>query len=221
MGRISDRDHFIQVLTKLSKNGEILVGNTSLRAKLGWDQVKYDRIKSQHFADEMIILGRGRGGSLTLASRPGSKGLSVFVAYSHLDEGLKDNLLSHLSPLQRLGKIDTWHDQKIMPGAEWEKDIARALNEADIVLLLISIDFINSEYCYGVELERALERHDAKEATVVPVILRQCLWQHSSFAKLQAVPKDAKAVVSWSDRDEAFTAVADGIRLLADQLLAR
>jgi hypothetical protein len=88
-----------------------------------------------------------------------------------------------------------------------------------IILLLISIDFINSEYCYDTEMERAMERHQKGEARVIPIILRSCLWQYAPFAKLQALPKDAKAVQSWSDRDEALTDIVDGIGKVAEELL--
>jgi hypothetical protein len=89
----------------------------------------------------------------------------------------------------------------------------------NIILLLISIDFINSEYCYDTEMERAMERHQKGEARVIPIILRSCLWQYAPFAKLQALPKDAKAVQSWSDRDEALTDIVDGIGKVAEELL--
>ena len=104
------------------------------------------------------------------------------------------------------------------PGDEWEEEISERLEEADIILLLISIDFINSNFCYDVELERALERHKDGAARVIPVILRSCHWQQTPFAKLQALPKEAKAVCSWLDRDEAFTDIAEGIRKVAEEL---
>jgi hypothetical protein len=165
-------------------------------------------------------LDRGQGGTVGLAVTPDAKGLSVFLSYSHVGEALKVELLKHIEPLRRLHRIDTWHDRKIKPGDEWERSIADSLATADIILLLVSIDFINSKYCYDVELETAMERNARGEAVVVPVILRQCLWHHTPFAKLQALPKDGKAVSAWSDRDEALTNVADGIRQIAESLLA-
>jgi hypothetical protein len=85
--------------------------------------------------------------------------------------------------------------------------------------LLVSIDFINSKYCYEIELEKALDMHGEGRARVIPVILRNCMWQHTSFGKLQAVPKDGKPVTSWPDRDDALTSIAESIRQVAEELL--
>lgn len=121
--------------------------------------------------------------------------------------------------MKRLGLIEEWHDRKITAGSEWNKIISDSLENANIILLLVSIDFISSEYCYDIELERALERHANDEAVVVPIVIRNCLWQHTPFAKLQALPKDAKAVSSWGDRDDAFSTIAESVRQIAVQLL--
>ena len=89
------------------------------------------------------------------------------------------------------------------------------------MLLLVSVDFINSKYCYDIELTKALERHSAKELQIVPVILRACLWHHSPFGGLLALPKDGKAVKTWPDQDEALTSIAASIHELALEILAR
>jgi len=133
---------------------------------------------------------------------------------------LKSALVKHLEPLRHRKLIEEWHDRKITAGKEWDREISDQLSSADIILLLVSIDFINSKYCYDIEMERALERHQTGEARVVPIIMRSCLWQDAPFAKLQALPKDAKAVQAWADRDEALTDVVDGIRKVAEELLA-
>lgn len=129
-------------------------------------------------------------------------------------------MLKHLEPLKHLNLIESWHDRKLVAGDEWEKAISKNLENADIILLLISIDFINSKYCFDIELERALELNEQKKAIVVPVIIRNCLWQHTAFAKLQALPRDAKAVSAWADRDEALTNIANGIKQLAEDIRA-
>ena len=146
--------------------------------------------------------------------------LKLFFSYSHKDEALRDELAKHLSILERQGVISSWHDRKILPGEEWDYQINDNLNTADIILLLISSDFLFSKYCWDVEVKKAIERHDAKEACVIPVILRSVDWSGAPFAKLQALPKNAEPVVSrnWHNQDEAFTDVARGIRTAAEKL---
>ncbi len=137
---------------------------------------------------------------------------SIFFSYSHKDEELRDQLEVHLSALKRSGLIDTWHDRIILAGDEFGDEISENLEAADIILLLVSADFIASDYCYAVEMRRALERHDAGEARVIPVILRPCDWHDTPFGKLQAAPKDGKAVRSWPDLDEAFLDIVRAIK---------
>lgn len=142
----------------------------------------------------------------------------LFFSYSHKDEGLRDELETHLKLLQRQRIISTWHDRKILPGQEWDHEIDNQLERASIILLLISSDFIASDYCWDKEVKRALERHNAKEAVVVPVMLRSCDWKGTPFGKLQGLPTGMKAVTAWQDRDTAWTDVVTGIRKVAEQL---
>lgn len=144
--------------------------------------------------------------------------LELFYSYSHKDEDLCDQLLSHLSGLRRQGVSTDWHYRCISAGQEWEGQIDEHLNSAHIILVLISSAFLDSDYCNDVELKRALERHEASEARVIPVILRACDWQDSPLGKLQALPKGGRAVQSWQDIDEAFTDVAKSIRATANEL---
>jgi len=143
---------------------------------------------------------------------------SIFMSYSHKDEGLRDELETHLKLLQRQRFISMWYDRKISPGSEWNSEIDYRIEHAAIILLLISADFIASDYCWEKEVRRALERHASKEATVVPVLLRSCDWKTAPFAKLQGLPKDMKAVTAWPDRDAAWADVAAGIRNLIENL---
>ena len=211
---------FVDKLTDLSGGEQRLIGNKSLREALNWDEAKYNRIRAELLNQHEIIVGRGQGGTVGLASVPGTKALTLFVSYSHVDEEFKAELLKHLLPLQRLQLIESWHDRKITGGQEWDRVISTKLNEADIILLLVSIDFINSKYCYDVELERAMERHSAGEAVVIPVILRSCMWQQTPFAKLQALPKNVRAIALWPDRDEALVNVAEAVRQVAEERLS-
>jgi O-acetyl-ADP-ribose deacetylase (regulator of RNase III) len=146
-----------------------------------------------------------------VAPRP-SRAVSVFVSYSHVDDQLRKELGKHLSVLERQGIITSWYDRMIGAGTEWEGMIDFHLNDARVILLLISADFIASQYCYDVELKRALARHDERQALVIPIILRAVSLKGTPFAKLQALPKDAKPVVTWADRDSAFVDITDGLR---------
>ena len=155
-----------------------------------------------------------RGERLGIASN----GKAVFFSYSHKDETLRDELENHLKLLVREKVIAVWHDRKILPGTEWGGEIDRHLEQAKIILLLISADFIASEYCWGKEFNRALERHESKQAVVIPIILRACDWSSSPFGKLQGLPRDMKPVTAWTDRDSAWTDVALGIRAIAESV---
>jgi hypothetical protein len=138
--------------------------------------------------------------------------IKVFFSYSHRDEELRQELKDHLSLLINDGVIKAWDDRDIEAGSEWETEIKQELEQADIILLLISKDFLASRYCYCVEMERALERHGKREAEVIPIILRDCEWEKSRFAHLQCLPRDGKHVTSWPDRDKVFADIAREIR---------
>lgn len=133
---------------------------------------------------------------------------------------MRNKLEKHLKPLFNSGSLKTWHDRHILPGADWRSQIDLNLDKADIVLLLVSADFVASDYCYDIEMERALERHDANEVEVIPVILRDVDWGFLPIGKLQALPRDAKPITSWEDEDAAFADVARGIRLAITTLQA-
>lgn len=144
--------------------------------------------------------------------------VKLFYSYSHKDEEIRNELEKHLSILKRQGVISEWHDRKISSGMEWESEIDQQLQSASIILLLVSSDFIASEYCYGKELQVAMKRHEKGDARVIPIIVRSVDWQGAPFGKLQALPKDAKAVTSWDNHDEAFTNIVQGIRSAIDEI---
>ncbi len=149
-----------------------------------------------------------------------AKMIEVFFSYSHKDEELREDLEKHLSILKRDGVITAWYDRRIGAGREWEGEISEHVNTAGVILLLISADFLASDYCYDVEVKRAMERHEAREARVIPVVLRAVDWKGAPFRKLQALPRDARPVTSWPNRDEAFADVAKGIRAAVEELVA-
>ncbi len=145
----------------------------------------------------------------------------VFFSYSHVDEEMRDLLEVQLSMLTRQGIIKTWHDRRIGAGQEIGSDISRNLEDADIILLLVSPNFIASDYCYDREMKRAMERHEAGEAIVIPVILRACDWHPAPFGKLNATPRDGRPINQATDRDQAFLEVAKAIRGAVNRLPVR
>jgi O-acetyl-ADP-ribose deacetylase (regulator of RNase III) len=144
------------------------------------------------------------------------KAAAVFVSYAREDEHLRDKLSDHLGGLRHGGYISEWSDGQIIPGQEWAPEIVRRLDEADIILLLITSSFLGSEFIGRVELAQALERHSRGEAVVIPVILRPADWQSAGLEGLQALPKDGKAVSTWPDHDAAFVDIAQGLRRAVD-----
>lgn len=149
--------------------------------------------------------------------------IEIFFCYSHKDDKSRQELTKHLSILKRQGVISDWHDRKILPGSEWDKEIDDHVNTASIILLLISADFLNSDYCYDKEMGRALQRHETGEARVIPIILRHVDWKGALFAKLQALPIDGISIDNkrWKNRDEAFENVTRGIRAAVEAIRAK
>lgn len=149
--------------------------------------------------------------------------VKIFFCYAREDEPLLNKLKTHLRPLQREGLIEVWYDRNISAGTEWETEIKQHLNTADIILLLVSPDFMDSDYCYGIEMKRALERRARGEAEVIPVILRHVYWHGEPLGKLQALPKDGKPVTDpdWHNLDRALYDVATGIRQVLKPLLLK
>jgi len=137
---------------------------------------------------------------------------NVFYSHSHKDSNLRDRLGTHLAPLRHQHKIIEWYDRKIEPGANWNSEVDAKLESAHLILLLISADFLASDYCFGVEVEKALERLKHGQVKVMPILLRECLWSDSPFSRLQIIPRDAKPVTSWSSEDAALANVASEIQ---------
>lgn len=148
-------------------------------------------------------------------------GARVFISYAHVDEALRAGLRAHLAALEREGLVRAWDDRDIDGGDDWAEVIETRLNQADVILLLVSADFINSQYCYGKELARALERNadPADRAIVIPVILRACAWQSMAFGRLQALPTGGRPLADWKTPDDYYTAVTQGLRKRLKRLI--
>lgn len=139
------------------------------------------------------------------------KTIKIFCCYAHEDASYLAKLKTHLAPLQRQGLINIWSDTNISPGTNWEHEITRELTTAQIILMLISPNFMDSDYCYCKEMRTALERHERGEVCVIPIILRPTFWQIAPFQKIQALPKDGKPLKDWTNQDKGFLQVVEGI----------
>jgi hypothetical protein len=145
--------------------------------------------------------------------------VKLFICYAHEDELLVNKLKSHLVPLQRQGLIDVWYDRDISAGAERAKEIDKHLSSAQIILLIISANFMSSDYCFGVELAQAIERHESRQAYVIPVILRPANWKWL-LGKFEPLPKDGNPVAGdrWRNIDEALLNISEGIHRMINSL---
>jgi TIR domain len=139
---------------------------------------------------------------------------NVFYSYAHDDEVYRERLVTALAPLRQAKFIAEWHDRKIEPGADWNAEIASQADSADLFLVLLSPEFLASDYCQGVEMERAFARVKKGTAKVLPILLRPCLWEVSTFSAIQMIPRDANAITSWPSIDEAYRAVAKEIHAI-------
>ncbi|HRI38923.1 MAG TPA: TIR domain-containing protein, partial [Nitrospira sp.] len=144
--------------------------------------------------------------------------IDLFYSYAHEDNALRDELAGHLKIMERRGVIRPWHDRCLTPGEKWDGKIHEGLQAADLVLLLISSDFIRSDYIWSQELDVAMKRHERGEASVIPVLLRAVDIAGAPFEKLQGLPTDFRPVTSWPNRDEAWTDVAKGIRKTVEHI---
>lgn len=148
--------------------------------------------------------------------------VNIFIAYAREDDALRARLEKHLATLKRRDYINTWYDGKIEAGSEWKEEIDVALNNADIILLLISADFIASDYCYEIEMARAIERHEKGAAIVIPVLLHACDWEDTPFGRIQALPKNGKPITDrfWENPEKSLSLIAKAIKELVEHRVA-
>lgn len=146
--------------------------------------------------------------------------IKIFCSYAPQDTQYLKVLLKHLVPLQYEGVIDVWSALDIRPGTEWRREMRRYLEEAQIILLLVSPDFLNSENCYSEEMQRALDRHAYGEAKVIPIILKPVMWEYAPFGKLKALPRNASYVTQSKNLEDAMYEVAKEIQKDVEVYLA-
>jgi len=136
----------------------------------------------------------------------------LFFSYSHKDEDLRNELETHLALLKRQGVISSWHDRRIVAGSDFDKTISSELESSQLILLLVSAHFLASDYCFEKEMARAIEKHEAGSAVVIPVILHPCDWHSAPFGHLRATPTDGKPVSMFANQHEAFATIAKDVR---------
>ena len=158
----------------------------------------------------------GPSGMTTNSSEP----LKLFYCYAHEDKALRDELDAHLSLMKRQKLVTVWYDREILAGTNWEHEIDTHLTSADIILLLVSARFLASDYCYGIEMQKALQRHAEGTARVVPILLRSVDWEDAPFSHLQILPTEAKPVTRWSDSNDAFEDITKSLRKVVKELLS-
>lgn len=143
---------------------------------------------------------------------------TVFFSYSHVDETQRDQLEIHFATLKRSGVVETWHDRRLNAGDDFGKGIDAKLEEADIILFLVSPEFLASDYCVDIELKRALERHKAGDARVIPVILEPCDWHASPLGDLLAVPTDGQPISKFTNPNDGYLEVVKAIRRALEEM---
>lgn len=177
-----------------------------------------NKIVIKETIEELRLLSNLKLGEIQMEKELTVRKVNVFFSYSHKDELMRNELEKHLTMLKRNEIIATWHDRKIDAGSELDTEVDENIKAADVILLLVSADFLDSNYCYDIEMKIALERHEKKEARVIPVILRSCDWTSSPLKGLLALPTDGKSVSSWNDKDEAYLVIAKGIKNVVEKI---
>ena len=138
--------------------------------------------------------------------------MKAFISYSHRDEARRERLNTHLAVLRREGRVEEWFDRKILAGGGIDPEIDERIEWCDLFLPLVSPDFLASDYCYEREMTIALERHDANEARVVPIIVEPCDWKNTPLGRLKAVPCDGHPIALWDNENDAYLDVVKELR---------
>jgi len=144
--------------------------------------------------------------------------VKIFISYAHEDKQYCERLVSHLAYLERNKKVEIWSDVDILPGQEWAKSINFRMTEADIILFLVSSDFIASDYCYQIELPAALERYNKNETVIIPIILRPTDWLDTLLGNFQALPKGGKPINNWGNQERAYLDIVSGLKKVISNL---
>lgn len=195
-------------LSELTRERETIEVRLSELAN-GDSQVQADKLEKrlEEIHDERLTLLK------QLRALSTEQGINIFISYSHKDRLYLEEFKSHLKSLERIGLVNSWHDRMISAGSEWKGIIDEKLAQAGVVLLLISASFIESEYCFDIELQEALNMHKAREALVIPIVIRPVVWDDLPFSRLQALPANGKAVSTWESSDLAWVDIIEGPKI--------
>jgi hypothetical protein len=148
--------------------------------------------------------------------------INIFIIYAREDKEVKHRLLAHLSPLKDAFNLSIWHDDYIEPGQEWKPHIESRLEHTDVFLLLVSVDFMNSEFIHQVEFKFAIDRHKSNKSIVIPVIINYCQWDVDihfkeytfNLSELQVLPQEGKPIDDWRTPAQALNDIARGVRVV-------
>ncbi len=190
-------------LTELTQLGIIRV-NTSKH--LGFHYPIFGRWIDEHKNNGSFSINAIQPDKAPAAKR------KIFISSSTQDKALLQQLCIHLSVMERKGQIQLWSENAILPGQEWDNATKENITNADIILCLLSADFLANSYIWDVEMLKALERHELGAAVVIPVILRYCSWVETPLGKLSALPSKGVPITTFEDRDEAWLDVVTGIK---------
>ena len=142
--------------------------------------------------------------------------MKAFISYSHKDEAALRRLHIHLAVLRRESRIDEWFDREILAGGEIDAEIAERLESSGLFLLLVSPDFLASDYCVEREMGRALERHRSGESRVVPIIVEPCDWASTPLRHLKTLPSEGKPISEWTNENNAYLDVVQELRRILE-----
>ncbi len=188
----------------------IVIFSSLLAFLIEYIMLRHTKNAGRTFSTNQIIAGSKKKGDI-----------QIFYSYAHTDEKLRKKLETHLSIFKQNGYIKNWSDSMIDAGENWNNAINENLMNADIILLLVSADFLSSEYINSIEVTTALDRHKKGETIVIPIILRDVNWKQAPFADLQALPSGGKAVTGsyWKNQDAAFKNISEGIEKVLLKLI--
>lgn len=134
------------------------------------------------------------------------------------DEEYKKELDKHFAPLRNNGRVETWNDRKLEAGSRLNEIIQEELNTSDIIIFMLSSDFLDSYYCYDIEMKKAIEREKRGECKIIPVIVRACMWDETPLKNFLAFPKDGKPIEQYERKDDAYLEIAKGVRKIVQSM---